>query len=80
MTILESTGAISQIPLEELNTAAAILDWIFQIREKSWATSEDKSDLLDAIVDIFGRGVAGGGIATEIDTKKILADRYGIYF
>jgi hypothetical protein len=80
ITIAPSTGAIYQVPLEELNTAAATLDWIYQIQEKTWATSQDQGDLINAIVEIFGRGVAGGGTETKIDTKQILANRYGIVF
>jgi hypothetical protein len=79
-TIAPDTGAISQVPLDELNTSAATLDWIFQVQEKTWATPEDQGHLIDAIVEIFGRGVAGGGMDNPIDTKKILADRYGITF
>lgn len=73
------TGAIYQVPLYELNRSSAILDWIFQVQEKTWATPEDQGHLIDAIVEIFGRGFAGGTGAT-IDNKKILANRYGIIF
>ena len=43
-----------EIGLEEMNTSGEMLDWIIQISEKSWATPQDKSDLLDALNSIFG--------------------------
>ena len=79
-TTIAPSGATYEVPLDELNTAAATLDWIFQVQEKTWATAQDQGHLIDAIVEIFGRGVASGGIGTTIDTKQVLANRYGIVF
>lgn len=67
-----------QIPLEEFKTSAIILDWIFQLSEKTWMTSSDKGDLVDAILEIFGRSVCGGGVSYTIDPQKILLEKYGM--
>jgi hypothetical protein len=44
-----------------------ILDWVFQIEEKSWATPDDVGQLVKAIVDIFGRHVCGSGVDYPFD-------------
>jgi len=69
-----------QVPVYEMTNSAEILDWIFQIEEKTWATSQVIGDFVAAIADILGRGVAGGGIDHPIDPKKILAAKYDIDF
>lgn len=77
-TTIAPSGAGYQVPLGDLDTTAAMLDWIFQVQEKTWASTQDLGDLVEAIVEIFGRRVAGSGIETKIDAKKILSDRCGI--
>lgn len=67
-----------KIPLEEFRNSAIILDWIFQLSEKTWMTSDDKGDLVQAILDIFGRDVCAGGVSSTIDPQEILSDRYGM--
>ena len=56
-------GHTYQIDLERCNTPAQVLDWIFQIKVKTWATPEIMFDLLvafDVACYIFhGRGVQG---------------------
>lgn len=43
---------IYYIDLDRCNSSAAILDWIFQIRGKNWASAEARSTLLD-LLDIL---------------------------
>jgi hypothetical protein len=74
---LETDNGAYQIPVDEMLDSASILDWIFQISEKTWATSEVVGDLVKAISDILGRGVCGGGINNPIDPKPSLR-RYGV--
>lgn len=39
------------IDLDRMKTAAACLDWIFQVSQKSWMTNEDRGNMLLAIQD-----------------------------
>ena len=43
-----------EIDLERIGSSAAMLDWIFQIRGKAWATSTVLRDLLNAFHDVSG--------------------------
>jgi hypothetical protein len=42
-----------EIDLELIWNSAALLDWIFQIRGKGWATSSVQRDLLNAFHDVL---------------------------
>jgi len=42
-----------EIDLEEVDSSAAMLDWIFQIQSKSWADANTVHDLLRAFSDIL---------------------------
>ena len=42
-----------EIDLETCNSSAAILDWIFQLQQKTWMTAHDMRDLLTALQDIL---------------------------
>ena len=56
-----------EIDLERIRDSAALADWIFQIREKAWATSRVLRDLLNALDDVIDPqanlcgGAMGGG-------------------
>jgi len=41
------------IDLTRIRNSAAMLDWIFQVEHKGWATEKDLADLLRALDDIF---------------------------
>jgi len=73
-------SSLYQIRLEEMTNSARILDWIFQINEKTWATANDIGELIRAINYIFGRDMASGGIDRPFDAKAILNSRYGCKF
>ncbi|MDH7973576.1 hypothetical protein QH494_15400 [Sphingomonas sp. AR_OL41] len=66
------------VPVDEMTDSAQILDWIFQVNEKSWASRDDVGHLVEAIEDMLGRDVAGGGVDQPIDPVKLLADAYGV--
>jgi hypothetical protein len=72
--------SLYQVPLEEFANSAGILDWIFQISEKTWASAADVGDFVRAIEHIFGRGVAGFGTDNPIDAKDLLTKKYGCKF
>lgn len=71
---------IYQVPVDEMDTSARILDWIFQIEEKTWADRTVVGDFVTATRSILGRHVAGSGIDSPIDPKRILTAKYGITF
>lgn len=73
-------GLVYQVRVDEMNTSAEILDWLFQLEEKSWVTSENLGDVVRAVADIIGRGVAGGGRDNPVDARAILTARFGCQF
>ena len=73
-------GMIYQIPVDEISTSAEVLDWIYQVEEKTWASDVDVGHLVSAMREILGRGIAGGGLDNPVDAKSILSRRYGIKF
>lgn len=42
-----------EIDLEEIHSSAAILDWIFQVQNKTWGTAFNMHNLLRALNDIL---------------------------
>lgn len=76
----DSPHAVYQVPLEEMGDSAAILDWIFQLNEKTWVTAADVGHFVEAIEYLFGRGVAGGGMNSPFDPKPILEQKLGCQF
>lgn len=42
-----------EVPLAEMNSSAAMLDWIFQIGGKSWADAKILGDLVMALDDLL---------------------------
>ena len=69
-----------QIALDEIHTSANILNWLYQIEEKTWASRQDVGQLVEAFSTIFGRGIAGSGIDRPVDAVKILTQSYGVNF
>ena len=71
-------GHTYQIDLTRCSTAGEVLDWIFQIKSKTWATSEIMFDLLTALnvaCEIFhGQTVQGClcpcGVPEEVRWSK----------
>jgi len=71
-----------EIDLENVRDSAAMLDWIFQIRGKRWATSKVLRDLINALNAIFapqrnlcsgacGSGRGGQAISGEFIRQRI---------
>ena len=42
-----------EVDLERVRDSAALLDWIYQINSKTWATARVTKDLLNALEDVF---------------------------
>jgi hypothetical protein len=76
LTLEHMGDPMYNIDLESITSAAEVLDWIFQIEEKSWATDAEIADFVRAIEYLFGRGICGGGINNQIDTKALLKQRF----
>lgn len=75
---IPNTTQVYDVPVYDLTDSAEILDWIFQVEEKSWATSEITGEFVEALRTILGRGVASMGKNNPIKPKAILAAKYGI--
>lgn|GEM_PF-4523067 len=70
-------GHCYEVDLERCRSAEQVLDWIFQIRQKSWATPTIMSDLLDALEDTLGvqANLCLGGASKTINPRAILKTR-----
>jgi hypothetical protein len=68
-----------RIDLERCATAAQVLDWLFQLRAKSWTTPSDIGHLADAFRDILDpqANLCSWAIAKTMDAKTHLRRRYG---
>ena len=66
------------IPLFEINRSAKVLDWIYQIEEKTWAKAPVLIDLVKAFKYIFGREMCSGGIDRPFDPKELLTKDLGV--
>jgi len=68
-----------EIDLEGISTCGAMLDWIFQLAgNKTWMSTEDSADLIDAFRDIFHpqRNLCSFGSNNRIDAPRFLRERY----
>jgi len=80
LTTVITPGADYEVPLEEMTSSARIMDWIFQVQEKTWASATDVGDLVEAIRDIFGRSFCGGANDAPINAKAVLSKQLGTVF
>jgi hypothetical protein len=70
---------VYEIDLERFGTSAQALDWLFQIRTKSWASARVLMDLLNAIhsiVDPQANLCSGGGSKKIADIQTFLQERF----
>jgi hypothetical protein len=74
---LQSDRHSYQIGLETITDSAQMLDWVFQIRRKRWATNDIVGDLINAFEDIFSpQGcLCGMGVGKTIDSTAFLKER-----
>ncbi|MGB9153956.1 MAG: hypothetical protein WCD70_12825 [Alphaproteobacteria bacterium] len=72
-----------QLLLDVVNDSSSMLDWIFQVSSKSWATYKDISDLVSAFGDIFDpqsrlcSGALNGTEGCQIDASTFLTELFG---
>jgi len=66
-----------EIDLEIIRDSAEMLDWIFQVQQKAWATERDMADLLSAFDDIFEpqASLCSAGQGKTIEPTKFLRER-----
>ena len=66
-----------EINLEAITDSAIMLDWIFQMRTKSWATNEIMGDLLSAFQAILRPqgSLCGQGIGRKLDPTAWIKQR-----
>jgi hypothetical protein len=65
------------IDLYSIDGSAEMLDWLFQLRMKSWVTNDIMGDLLSAFQDIFRpqQMLCGAGKDKYLDAKSFLKTR-----
>ena len=68
-----------EIRLDEISSCAEMLDWIFQLRAKTWITNEDMGDLTQAFDDIFQpqATMCSGGREKTFDARIHLDKWFG---
>jgi len=74
---------IYEIDLDRCTTSAALLDWIMQIQQKTWANPVDLRDLLKAIDDLLypqanycPLATKGNRMGRTVNVQRILNRRY----
>jgi hypothetical protein len=79
LTLVLESPSYYEIRLDEITDSAQMLDWIFQIQTKSWATNDVIGNLIRAFDDIFmPQGtLCGQGAGKTINAKKFLSERLG---
>jgi hypothetical protein len=79
--VLVDTGANGygyEIDLEKCTTSAAVLDWIAQMRTKTWINTEDIGDLVEAFDRLIGLQSTLCGFGHEcgpIDVAAVIRNR-----
>jgi hypothetical protein len=72
--VLQSGRHHYEVDLEDITDSAKMLDWIFQLRMKSWVTNDIIGDLISAFQDLLRpqNTICGQGINSAIDAKDWL--------
>jgi hypothetical protein len=76
LTLTHANG--HEIDLEEMTCSAKMLDWIFQINAKGWASIDDLGQLVKALDEIFnpqGR-LCSFGVDHQLDATAFLKQRF----
>jgi hypothetical protein len=63
-----------EIDLDKIKKSADVLDWIFQLQEKTWVTDAHIADFARCIRYLFGRRFCGSGSDGPIDIRARLRD------
>lgn len=73
---LDHERGVYRVPLQDMRSSSHILDWLFQIEAKTWATDADLGNLVRAMVDLFGRDVCAAGKDKTIDPILRLENKF----
>jgi hypothetical protein len=75
--VLEAKEGKYEIDLHSIDCSAEMLDWIFQLRMKTWVTNNIIGDLASAFQDIFRpqSTLCGAGRDKKLDAKTFLQKR-----
>jgi hypothetical protein len=65
------------IHLADCRDAAEVLDWIAQVRGKTWAGAHDVNDLVEALDEILGlqANICSNGKSKRVDPRRVAATR-----
>lgn len=66
-----------EVDLERCSTSAEMLDWIFQVAGKAWATADELGHLVEALDDtLHPQGtLCGFGKGKTLDVKAFLTEK-----
>jgi hypothetical protein len=69
-----------EISLDEMTDSAQILDWVFQIQAKAWATPDTVSSLLDALADLLDpqANYCSGGVGRSCNPREAIASFFAL--
>lgn len=73
----DERGFIYEVDLERCRTSAEMLDWIFQVNKKTWATAEIVKNLLDAFECLLSpqATLCSFGVSTSMNPREVLSGR-----
>jgi hypothetical protein len=62
------------VPLDEITSSAAALDWVYQMHTKTWMTPRGIHDMLTAIDDVIGGqgNLCSGGSDHRVNAKALV--------
>jgi len=67
-----------EVDLDRCDTSARLLDWIYQVKHKSWISPDDIADLVYAVDDIFHTVqslICSQGVDLEFNPQKYLNEK-----
>jgi hypothetical protein len=69
LVLKDEESAPFSIPLRKVTSSACMLDFIFEVRSKKWATNEVVGDLITAFQELFDPHITlcGGGVDKKLD-------------
>ncbi len=79
LTYEKAGRTLYRIDLERCGTAAQVLDWLFQLRAKTWCSPTDVGHLANAFRDILDpqANLCSFGRAKVLEVTPYLRRRYG---
>jgi hypothetical protein len=77
LTLVQSENTWYEIDLETITDSAEMLDWIFQMAQKSWVSTEDLGNLIRGFEDLFSpqANLCSGGRNKQFNPTVYLKGR-----